>query len=148
MAMYSNGTESYTDSTITTDKWVMGGCPVSYKNIQHPLIQEFFTNLGATAQTYKEKYIKVTGTFFIKGSDLHNFLMLRTVNLKENPNALDTVIEPKVEPVIAVASVKPLSPSYDKVSAPVIKPADPNVVDSPSESSMAWIKSYLWFGKK
>ncbi len=92
MAMYSYGTEIHTNSKLIFDKWVIGDCAVTPKNINHPLIQEFFTSMGAKAQVHEENYILITGNVLLQGPDLHNFLMQRGIDLRATPSALDVKI--------------------------------------------------------
>lgn len=95
----SNDTIKIMCEDLVYEKLSLGDCHITYKNVEHPYIQKFFMNHGVHANVYKEKYIEINGFISLKGSDLHNFLtMLHGVNLRENPAALDTVVEEEAKP--------------------------------------------------
>lgn len=129
MPAYSYGTEKYINCSLIYDMWSIGDCPITYKNIEHPYIQEFFLNMGANACIYKEKYIKITGNISLRGPDLHNFLTERGVNLRENPAALDTILEEE-KPIPAS-----FTPGYKNLQDAIkVQEEQANATDDPSPS--------------
>lgn len=72
------------------------GFIINYKNVGNTHIQDFFLNRGVYVKTNSDNNIQINGFLSLKGSDLHNFLLLsRKIDIKNNPTILDAVEEPK-----------------------------------------------------
>lgn len=111
--MLTLNTKSYRDGIVT----------LSAENAAHPLVQEYFTRIGATLRVTDEGRIVIKGPIQPEDIQFGNFLTDRGVNLTD-PHALDTPV-PK-----SLIIPAPTIPSFPRVYESRFNTLTPNIPTS------------------